>query len=83
MKTVFMTNDAINNYGEQWRGVALVITHSANKYMPAKEFFANGKPDGYHPGYDDSIKGEKLYDLKRADTSEALNMSLYAYEVQS
>jgi hypothetical protein len=47
--------------------------------MPAEEFFARGRPDGFHPGYD----GEgTLYDLKRADTDEELPFSLYDWELQ-
>lgn len=76
---VTMRRDALENYGEKWRGVSLTITHVATAYMPAKEFFAKGKPQGYHPGYDKS--GGPLYDLKRTDTGEDLPMSLYGWEV--
>lgn len=78
-RTVTMTENAIANYGEQWRGVRLRITHTATAYMPAAEFFARGKPAGYHPGYDST--GGELYDLQRVDTGEDLPMSLYAWEV--
>lgn len=80
-QTVTMSRDALDNYGAKWAGVELIVTHVATKYMPAKEFFAQGKPDGYHPGYDET--GGKLYDLKRKDTDEALGMSLYDWELQA
>lgn len=78
---VIMTEDALENYGEQWRDVDLQITHKADRYMPASEFFAKGKPKGFHPGYDDSA-GCSLYDLKIKTTGESLDFSLYAWEVQ-
>lgn len=76
-----MTKDAIENYGEEWREVVLEVTHTAHAYMPAKEFFEQGKPHGYHPGYDGA--GVALYDLKRVDNGEPLNMSLYRWELLS
>lgn len=75
-----MTEDAVENYGADWRGVVLLPTHSATKYMAAKEFFDRGSPEGYHPGYDGD--GQALYDLKREDNGEALGMSLYAWELR-
>jgi len=76
-----MTGEALENYGARWDGVPLVVTHVATKYMPAAEFFAKGKPEGYHPGYDET--GGKLYDLKRQDTGEELGMSLYEWELEA
>lgn len=78
---VTMSEDAIENYGEQWRGVALEVTHIAGAYMPAKEFFALGEPQGYHPGFD-SAAGCPLYDLRVVETGEELPFSLYSFEVQ-
>jgi hypothetical protein len=77
-----MTEDAIQNYGEQWRDVELIVTSKATKYMPAAEFFAKGKPNGFHPGYDETMGNMPLYDLKRADNGEALPFSLYEYELE-
>jgi len=51
-----------------------------DKYMPAEEFFAKGKPDGFHPGYDDAT-GDPLFDLEIAETGEQLGFSLYQWEV--
>ena len=76
---VKMTADAVDNYGEKWSGVTLVVTHEATKYMPAKEFYDRGMPNGYHPGYDES--GGALHDLKREDSGEQLPMSLYSWEL--
>lgn len=81
-QTVKMTEDALDNYGEKYRNIALVITHKATKYMPSKEFFANGEPSGFHPGYDESMQGMGLYDLKNKETGEALGMSLYDWELE-
>lgn len=75
-----MTDHAVENYGECWRGVMFEITHKATKYMPANEFFANGRPQGYHPGYGEAA-GCALYDLKRVDTGEDLPFSLYSWEL--
>lgn len=78
---VYMTSDAVENYGDRFDGVKLIITHVSNKYMPAKEFFTSGKPEGYHPGYDEGMEGMGLYDLKIKSTGEHLGMSLYDYEL--
>ena len=78
---VTMSTEALENYGQEWSGVTLVITHAANKYMPAKDFFAQGKPSEYHPGYDEGVSPMGLYDLKRKDTGEDLPFSLYDWEV--
>jgi len=76
-----MTKNAAENYGRKYTGVILVITHSAHSYMPARKFYASGSPDGFHPGYDDTMKGSLLHDLRRIDTGEPLGMSLYDYEL--
>lgn len=77
---VVMNEDAIANYGERWRGVVLEVTHSATRHMPAKEFYSRGEPDGYHPGFDGS-SGSPLHDLRRIDTGERLDISLYDWEL--
>lgn len=78
---VTMSDNALDNYGEQWRGVQLRITHKATKYMPAAEFYAKGKPEGSHPGYDEGAGGGGLYDLENVRTGEALGFSLYDWEL--
>lgn len=65
---VTMTQDAIENYGEKWDGVVLVITHVAHNKSE-------------HPGYDEGVSPQGLYDLKRQDTNEDLPMSLYDWEL--
>ena len=77
-----MTDEALENYGEKYRDVVLIPVHKATKYMPAKQFFAQGKPEGYHPGYDEGLKGTPLFDMKREDTGELLNFSLYRWELE-
>lgn len=76
---VHMTRDAIDNYGEGWRGVRLVVTAVSTRYMPAKEFFSRGRPAGYHPGFDASA-GCALYTL-RTEAGEALAFDLYDWEL--
>ena len=83
MRRFKMTADALENYGNEYKNVILVATHKANKYMESSEFFATGKPSGYHPGYDKTMNGMPLYDLKRTDTDEDLPFSLYAYELET
>jgi hypothetical protein len=79
---VTMTSDALDNYGDKWGDVALRITSKATRYMPAKEFYAKGKPDGFHPGYDEGLNGEPLFDLEIVETGRPLSFSLYQWEVQ-
>ncbi|MFA5217119.1 hypothetical protein [Sulfuricurvum sp.] len=73
--TVFMNEDALENYGNGYKDKPLTITHIATKYMPSKQFFAEGKPKGYHPGYDESVSPMALYDF------EELEFSLYEWEI--
>lgn len=73
---VVMTEEALDNYGEEYRDQIFVIESVSFEYMPAKEFFARNKPDGYHPGYDETAGGLPLYDLID------LNFSLYWWEVK-
>lgn len=78
---VEMTTDALDNYGEGWAGIPLVVTHVATKYMPAAKFFAQGRPEGYHPGFDESCEDEGLYDLEIVG-GEPLTFSLYGWELE-
>lgn len=71
---VRMTKDAVDNYGTEYAGKEFTVTHAANKYMPAKQFYAQGRPKGYHPGYDEGAGGY-LYDF------EELDFSLYDWEL--
>jgi hypothetical protein len=71
-----LSNEAIENYGEEYKGKEFVVEHVATKYMPATEFFRRNSPDGYHPGYDESANGKPLYDLV------GLEFSLYYWEVE-
>ncbi len=74
---VQMTKDALTNYGQKYKNKVLTITRAAHSYMPPNEFYSTGMPARYHPGYDNSLKGEGLYDFK------GLNFSLYGYELKS
>jgi hypothetical protein len=67
---VKMTDDAIENYGEKWKGVVFIVTHVAHS---TKE----------HPGYDDGVSPEGLYDLKIEKTKEEIPFSLYDWELEN
>ena len=71
---IALNNNALENYGLKYSGKAFTITHVSTKYMPAKEFYATGKPNGFHPGYDESTNCA-LYDC------DGLGFSLYEWEV--
>lgn len=78
-----MTQDALDNYGNEYQDVILEVVHTSTKYMPSKEFYAKGMPQGYHPGFDNAgMPNIKLYDLKRCDNGEMLNFSLYNWELK-
>ena len=72
---VVMSEDALANYGRQYEGRVFRVSHVATKYMPAEEFFARGRPSGYHPGFNEG-SGDALYDL------DGLNSSLYGWELE-
>lgn len=60
-------------------GETLRITHVATRYMPSKDFYAKGRPEGYHPGYDPS--GGPLYDLETVN-GKPVPCSLYQWELR-
>lgn len=72
---VVLGDDALENYGREHEGKVFVVEHASTKYMPATRFFAEGKPAGYHPGFDDA-SGSALYDLK------GFGSSLYDWELE-
>lgn len=61
---VMMTNDALENYGFKYEGKKFTVSHVATNTSE-------------HPGYDNGVKGQALYDLKE------LGFSLYDWEVYS
>lgn len=69
-----LSDNAVENYGEKFRGKLFTVSHVATKYMPASEFYSRGNPEGFHPGYDGD-SGEPLYDAKE------LNFSVYGWEI--
>ena len=73
---VLMTDDAIENYGEEYRDKEFTICAISWRYMPAKEFYDKNMPHGYHPGYDEGVGDSELYDF------EELEFSLYDWEIQ-
>lgn len=76
---VYLTDIAIENYGEEWDGKPLIIERVATRYMPAKQFYAQGMPEGFHPGYDEGVGGN-LYDLITED-GEDFPVSVYDWEI--
>jgi len=69
-----------NECYEKYQGTKLRVTHRATEYMKADKFFANGRPDGYHPGFD-SASGGSLYDLE-TESGETVPFSLYDWELK-
>lgn len=63
-----LTDDALENYGERWRGVVFTVTHVATSRAG-------------HPGYDAGMKGAALYDAD-ADNGASWNNSVYDYEIE-
>lgn len=72
-------DDAADAYDKKYRNKTFVITHVATKYMPLGEFFAKGKPAGYHPGFD-ITSDSALYDLETLN-GRPLPFSLYDWEL--
>lgn len=64
-----LTDEAVDNYGEQWRERALRVTHVARN-------------TDQHPGYDPALGGEALVDTEVADTGEPVGFSVYEYEFE-
>ena len=60
---VKMTEDALDNYGEKYRDQALTVEHVAHSEQE-------------HPGYDNSLLGQGLYDF------QDIEFSLYDYELE-
>lgn len=77
---VVMTDDAIENYGDEYVDTVFIIEHVATKYMPSEEFFRRNMPDGYHPGFDEAST-DALYDLNYAEGG-AFGSSLYDWELR-
>ena len=61
-----MTDNALDNYGEEYRDKVFTITHKATN-------------TDQHPGYDNSVFPDPLYDLSL--DGEDFPNSLYDYEL--
>jgi hypothetical protein len=70
-----LTADALDNYGPKYADRTFTVSHVSTAYMPAAEFYAKGRPDGFHPGFDESA-GCALYD------ADELTFSVYEWEVR-
>lgn len=68
-----LTEDAIENYGEVYRDRVFVVTHAA---------FGQGLREGQHPGYDEGLRPQGLYDFKDAESGEISSFSVYDCEVK-
>ncbi len=66
---VLMTDDALENYGDQYRDVVFKI------------LFVSKSTDD-HPGYDMGVYPMGLYDLESPDTSH-FGSSLYDWELEA
>lgn len=70
-----LTSEALENYGDKFAEKVFTVCHVATGYMKAEDFFARGRPDGFHPGFDGS-SGSALYD------ADGLYFSVYEWEMQ-
>jgi hypothetical protein len=71
-----LTNDALENYGEQYRDKVFTVRSWANHYVPAKEYFADPKQHAHgHPGYDDAT-GDCLYE------ADGMTFAVYSWEME-
>ena len=78
-----LTDDAIENYGEQWRDIVFTVTSWTNHYVPAKEFYANPLTHVHgHPGYDSSMGKQRLYDAVPINSDLEFNCSVYDFEIE-
>lgn len=66
---VTLSEIALENYGENFRGVELVITGITKSVKD-------------HPAYDTSMYPEWLYDLKYKQSGEDLPFAVYDYELK-
>jgi hypothetical protein len=66
---VVMTKDALENYGKKYRGTVFTIC-------------VISKSEKDHPGYDNGVAPDWLYDLKLPD-GEYFGSSLYDCELRS
>lgn len=69
-----LTSEALENYGQKFADRSFVVSAVSVAYMPAAQFYAKGRPAGFHPGFDESA-GCALYDAK------GLGFSLYEWEI--
>ncbi|BBY54029.1 hypothetical protein H7J07_05330 [Mycobacterium koreense] len=67
--TIYLTDDAVDNYGDRWRGEPLRVTHVARSVDE-------------HPGYDTAVGGEALVDTEVVRTGECVPFSVYEYEFE-
>jgi hypothetical protein len=69
-----LTQEAREGYGLPDRMYR--VRSWANEYVPSAAYFKNpaAYPHG-HPGYDDSVKGQRLYE------ADGLNCAVYDWEV--
>ncbi len=70
-----LTSNALDNYGPQYAERIFTVSAVATAYMPAAEFYAKGKPAGFHPSFDEAA-GCALYD------AEELAFSVYEWEIE-
>ena len=77
-----LTEEAIENYGSQWKDVVFTVESWANRPISAEKYFS--APQSYphsHPGYDRSAYPQRLYDVI-PDNGIEFNNSVYDWEVE-
>ena len=75
-----LSEEALENYGEKWRGKTFSITHVADHCVPSQAFFdersSRYREEGGHPGYDEGVSPMLLVDV------EGFPGSLYEWEFE-
>jgi hypothetical protein len=67
-----LTADAVENYGEEHRGVVYEVTDVYREY---------GRGPGQHLGYDGTNR-EGLYEFKRVSDGEPMQFAVYSWEMR-
>ena len=60
-----LNDEALDNYGEEFRDIVYTVAYVADHYVPSKEYFDPRSPryhePGGHPGYDEGVAPKRLY----------------------
>lgn len=82
--TFKLSDDALDNYGEQYRDHVFRVTSVSTFYCSAKHHFAPGHPQNCagHPGFDNV--GSALYEFENVShADDRLQCAIYDWEMES